>query len=642
MERKDQTDNAQTPLDKTMTARYAAAKKKRGERIAQGDRHKKHISATVATEDPIGDDIKSQRRSHLPLHGRFASTLISSIYFREPRIVSKLRDPMDKVQKARTEVELDILNYVVRETGMMRHARLALTESIPYGTGSCKVDWDSVRRVPCVGWIPFRYLSVDADDDCAPLIENKRWVAEEYTVDYETAKKNWPDHKFDNLNQYSEDIEPVQKDPAVVYESSLSVPDDQRRVKCLRVWVKGDNPETPDGNIKAGPGEEVEKEKPESGKEEKPEADAEEGDDDLFDGKDEILIFEIRGKDGCQLQLLERTKNDIITDHDDFVVEFFRPTIDTDQFLAYSILDPFDALQKNADSGRAHEDFDCEVAAGKRVLYDKKIFKEEDIRKMFNGGNYEGIGVDNPGDAERGFKVIDFKPGNKAIAENAAANYALYNDTTGVTTMEGGEGVQRSATGAQLMDRRVQLMVGPYSDAFEIFVTNLIRKLLQAARSLMTPEDVERIVGAEKMAKLQAEIGSDENGQPYELWPEMPDPEFVRRETNVTIEAHSMRYVSSEQTVTNIKMLLDAQMGVVNSILAVAPQNGALAMIIAKISNTAFLRMADELQITNKEELLFSMNDLFTALKPPAPPPPQPQAPQMMAPPAGMPQPGMI
>lgn len=604
-------------LERAAASRVASAREKRATRQREGDVYAAMIRGDRAKDAGVAALSGDWNKTELPLLAKHDTALAAAVYFQKPRIINNVPDGAPPVAVRRSIIEERKLAYYVRETDLMDQLELAFADARPYGRGFVELSFDQVRGHSCARFVPFSQALVDNETDHSTRSGDQRWTGRELTMSLSAAKERWPDYKFSAYDEPgAASASPTLRvreeqtaDPASIGAGNSGQP--EGRVRIVRLYLNGDNPETPKGDITAGPGEPVEEGESEGGSGEEPEQvkDTEA----LFDhGVNEVAYFEVRADN--TLKLIEKRPCDYVIDLDATPIIGCSITVDVTDYYSVPVFRPYWSLANQADWMMSVVNTDARVHSMIRWVLDSEVFTPSDVEKLLSGKHNDALLKPNVRQVVDAMKKIDFGQPSPVARQAADLCMALYGQLSNleVITLEGSERSHQSATVGALQDKRAQLLVAMYASKFEAFVCKVFRMLAQIDRSLMTREQVAAIVGADVV---------DE-----EAWPEKMEPEEIRREYWIDLETRSMRFVSEDQQAQELTTLLTQQ---TQMLAAASKMPPGVAALFIRSANATLSRVSRILHIPNAQELMIDPEELLAAMQPPAPPEP---APQTMAP----------
>lgn len=134
----------------------------------------------------------------------------------------------------------------------------------------------------------------------------------------------------------------------------------------------------------------------------------------------------------------------------------------------------------------------------RKVVYDKKKFSPEDIRKLENAKDMEFVGV-SVVDGKRvgdGIDVIDFNTQNDVTPELAGAFKRISDEVMGMDELlRGGEVGRMSATEASVRDENTKMRTNKMQGTVDSWLIQQLRHRAQIARQLVPAEKISNVTG---------------------------------------------------------------------------------------------------------------------------------------------------
>jgi hypothetical protein len=633
--------NEPAHADDTMTRRFENARKRRTQATERGKRVEDLVYGTM---NDGGIDAAGLVEFSVPVFSKYNTAFTSGIYYRNPKLQVRRREGRGDVESARAIVERRKLEYYIHETNLMLDIKLAFAECRTQGTGFVELYFDEKHGRSALRWAPFKQVLVDPDTDDSPRIEDLMWCARERTYGLAHARKKWPKYEWRNTHGEPGDesgtesyrvgkdnMEGIGADRA---RDSLNHSGSRVRVLCvyLRGTEQAEGGDAPQMALDREPGEHEgngENKDADKGNENADEPGGADTRSTLYENAKQVAYYEM-GADG--LYFIEKRKLDYVLD--DFALIPLRVTTDTRGFYAHSVLATFYDLARQMESMLRIGNTQATTSGRSIWLLDEAVFTDEQERAIQDGPNNLTLRVKDVIRAENAIKRVDFGEPKTFVNDNARLNHEVFRDLSSIDAMTlgspgAGGGVERSATGSALLDKRAQSVIKLFADEFEIFVAQVLRALSQMDRSLMTRDQVQKIIGND--------IELD-----HSIWPNKWDEDAILGEYDVIIKSGSMRYASIEQQVADMNALIDRWIQFIAQIKDMATALGpvATALIVSRFFN-GIIRQAELMQVDIPEEIVVGAKELLDALeqKPPEPPP-APSVPTGVGQPPAMPSPG--
>lgn len=583
------------PVDGAMTARRTAAEQQRKRVLEDAKRIEKLVYGEMSEGATDG---AGYVMTNVPLFVKYNEALSSAIFYKNPKLQVRKREGQGQVAAVRAEIERRKLEYYVNETDLMDNIKLCFAEARTKGTAFVECHFDKQRGYTTARWSPFEQTLVDADTDHSPRVADLMWMGRERTYSLAAAKEKFPGHRWHDVFGAPDVDEPSRFSVTTEGMNRLggASATDNKRVKVLQVYMRGtDTADAKDAPQLAVPATTDEDGEPEE-KPEKPEAEA------LYKGGGQLAYYEICS-DG--LYLIAVQKADYVCD--DFPIVPLRITTDPRQFYAFSMFEPFFDLARQAESMLRIANTQARKHARTVMILDEAVFTDEEVAQVNRGPDFLALRKKDVMRAANSMQKMDFGEPKTFVQDSARMNMEIFRDLSSMDALTlgsagGGQGVERSATGSMLLDKRAQRLAQKFADEFEAFVARVLRTISQIDRSLMTREQVQKIVG-------------DDIQITDEIWPNVWDEKDIIGEYDIIIESGSMRYVSEEQKVADMNALVDRWVQFIAQVPDMAQKIGpAATALLAHRFFRAVQRQAQLMGVPNPEEFLVSADELLTAL----------------------------
>ena len=646
-------------IESTQGARNAFSRKRLDEIILRGNAFREYIEGSPPPTVKPGEEVESGgiteseraerkimgrgwRKTSVPAHGVLRQVLLPSLVSRPPTWVNRARQKPAyedltpeqqeacELEKQRGKVYVELAKAIYAKSKVHQELLAAVDDAMQYGAGWLEVDFDVEHTMPRIRWQSTERVMVDMEADDDPFGKTQRWRAVCWTMSHEDAKYNaknmWDaaSHEFtpESYTFADDDDEPNDGSP-----SANKAPTEY--VKLVRVYVAGNSPHIERAKLDADTDDQIE----------------EVGKDDVYSGRNEVLIMEATGRwDDCDsYKLITRFDWPYPVDIGDFPLEPVKITHCNRSFYPYSIYQPGHSLQIALNWAMRYYNTDAYRSARRLIGYMEGAFDKNTLEAALHGvDNLNAIPFKSQGDMERAIKPIDFGQPNPALEKTIAGNQVQYDKATGLDAFNLEARSHRTATDAAIQNEESQLRVGAMADRVEEAVTNAMRKALMCARALMTAEEVADVIGPE-LLKLEDRVDEKGNVVKYSpVWDDrVADPKAIRREVDIHLEQRSLRFVSPEQELNDMDRLAMKQIEMLKVVGDINVQNPVLAEAFARANNAMIRAYADRLHLPNADEYLI---DLRAALTPPMPEQPAggPGGPVPQAQPPGQPPAGPV
>ena len=545
-------------------------------------------------------------KTTIPAHGMLCSVLTPSLIARKPTYINRARKSADEMERARGRIYAELAKVIEEKSDVHAQMSAALEDCYPNTVGWVFVDYDPEIKLPVVRQVPCARVLVDQETDGRGFMKDVRWIAEKRGLPINDAR--WLAEHVWGAKDY--DFKPVENawddDDESGGNEIGEVP--TKFAKLLFFYLAGNNPFTARADINAAPEAVVERS----------------SEDPAYSGKDELIILECRGEedDATAYKIVSRQPWSFPA----MPGTPLRLTHPTKGFYSPSILQPSHGLQVMLNWAMTFFNTDVFNSARRVVSYNKSIFKsDKELKRAFSGGDNLGLVGGERAIGQEDLKVVTFGQPNQSLGEAVTANQMQYDQVSGKIAFDAEQRNRshQTATGAAISNESAQVRMGRLADLVEKTYQEVMEKALMCARANMSAEDVAGWVGEDLMHMVDSIA---ENGQPVResnLWDDSDrSPEAIRKEVDIDIEPRSVRFVSPEQEVNDIQLLMDKQVLYSKEVKgALDAQMPEFARALAKAGNASILALAERLHLANAEDYVIDLSMIV-----PPPPPPQPNA----------------
>jgi len=604
---------------KVLGKRLCLAQKVLDGKLRDGEAYAPHIDGEPpkTNESPVAEAKKSigegWNKTTIPAHGMLISVLTPSLIARAPTYINRARKSASEKERARGKVYTELAKVIERESGVHDQMTAALDDTFPNTVGWLFVDYDPERKLPLVRRVPCSRVLVDTETDGRGFMRDIRWVAEKRSIPVNDARwladNVWgaKSYEFKEV-EYAWDEDDNESEPEIE-----EVP--TKFAKLVFMYLKGNNPYTARADLNAAPGDVVERS----------------SEDPAYTGQDELLILECRGEDSeyDAYKIVARQPWPFPCDPDELPATPLRLTTPRKGFYPPSLLQPSHGLQVMLNWAMTFYNTDVFNSARRFVAYDPTQFPDDkSLRRAFGGSDNLALIKATRAFDKNAIMPVSFGQPNPAIAESVSANQMQYDQVSGRVAFDAEQRNRshQTATGATISNESAQVRIGRLADLVEQTYKSVMRKALQCARFHMSAEDVASWIGEDLLAFEEAPAADGTPVMVSNLWNDADrSPEAIRKEVDIDIEPRSVRFVSPEQEVNDIQLLMDKQVMYAKEIKgSLDAQMPEFAVALAKAGNAAVEALAERLHLANAEAFLIDLNMVI-------PPPPEP------APNAGLP-----
>lgn len=584
------------------------------EKIDQGEMYRRYIvgvppkatdGATPQTEakDSIGT---GWNRVSIPAHGMLTSVLTPSLVSRKPTYINRARKSANEAERARGRIYSELAKVIEDKSDVHSQVTAALEDCYPNTVGWLFVDYDPEIKLPAVRQVPCSRVLVDQETDGRGFMKDVRWIAERRGIPANDAR--WLADNVWGAKGY--EFKPVENAWDDEDESGGSeigeVP--TKFAKLLYLYLAGNNPYTARADLSASPDAVVERS----------------SEDPAYSGKDELIIMECRGEedDATAYKIVARQPWAFPA----MPGTPLRLTMPDKGFYPPSVLQPSHELQVFVSWAATFYSTDVYNSARRIVSYNKSIFKsDKELKRAFSGGDNLGLVGGERAIGQEDLKVVTFGQPNPALGESISVMTGIMDQVSGKVAFDAEQRNRshQTATGAAISNESAQVRMGRLADLVEKTYQEVMEKALMCARANMSAEDVAAWVGEDLMHMVDTVA---EDGTPVResnLWDDSDrSPEAIRKEVDIDIEPRSVRFVSPEQEVNDIQLLMDKQVLYSKEVKgALDAQMPEFARALAKAGNASILALAERLHLANAEDYVIDLSMIV-----PPPPPPQPNA----------------
>lgn len=509
-------------------------------------------------------------------------------------------------RRRRCRVYEELAKVIYREFKCHEGLGLAVDDAMQFGKGALVTDWNGDVINPLCG---FKYVSikrvlVDSETVDDPLGENIRWKAVCYTVPLGDAEKlaelyENPGYEFRSATT------DVFADDSGLREAPT------RFVKLIYVYVHGDSPHLRDSRMSAETDEEVEPV----------------GADDVYDGRDHILVMEAKGEldDQNGYSLIARLDPMYPNDLGEDPLTLFSLDPDNEDYWGKPVYQKGHSLQVAINWAVRYYNTNAYLTAKGAIGLVKGAMDPSEEEKLLARTEPQPIvHFADQTKLQQGFRPLELGKPASHLIPTMEMDSALYDSVMSADLFRGIGKSHETAARAMLSSERAQLVIGRMADQVEQAITTAMRKALMACRAKMTAEQVAAWIGVEY---LYFEPRVDEDTGEEVLWSpiwndEVNDIQAIRMEVDVRIKPRSVRFTSPEQRLQDMDRFGGKMSEMLGKVLeAVGLNHPTLAAEIAAKGNAYLRDYGNLLGLPNVDELAVDLAVAATpAMPPPAPP----------------------
>lgn len=553
----------------------------------------------------------------IPLHGMMRSVMMPYLISNDPVWINRQRKGATAMEMAKVDLFADTSTCIWTESQTTHEVQRAIDDAFMYRMGWCKTVYDPRLGLPRHCWVDARDMLIDCDTR-SPKLEDRRWVAEKMTLPLETAqwfaesvwgakKYNFTTVKFEEADL---DNQPGREVRGGRSRDSADEDEGSDFVRIVMVQVKGENPWTMSSNLKS------KRMNDPAGK------------DDVYDGKDYVLVMEAAAgyTDAKSYKVIARIDEwPFPCKPGRFTYTPFVLTKDNRNVYPNSIMQPAHSAQVATDVLIQAHNTDAILSARRWIAYSPENFQDpKDAETIAEGDSALLMApVKNNADPRTAFASGNFGSPNQHIAMTAAMMREQYEGIAGMNKFDVQVRANQTAANSMIQNESAQVKVDDLSQLVERSVIELAEKGIMCARANMTLEDlnhwinVPKEVGGEEVQRsamgrdLAAVVTND-------LWTDKPDWDEIRREVEVNLEPRSIRFNNPEKEAQAITEIQKYQTDIARIIGDTVAKGGvAAAQEIARTANETIKMLATLKNIANYERLLFDFEKIMAPVAPP-------------------------
>ncbi len=549
-----------------------------------------------------------------PLHGMHRNAMMPYLVSNDPIFLNRQRKGADAMEMARVDLFCDVATAIWKENQTTREVQRACEDAHAYRIGWMKTVYDPAMNLPRHMWVDARNMLIDCETK-SPRMTDRRWVAEEITLPIETAewfaKNVWDAGKYEfEPVEFEAPDEPEGKKVRNARSRDQADEDAPTEfVRLVMVEVRGENPWSMSARYKSRRMNDPA------------------GKDDVYVGKDHVLVMEARGGFGSaeHYKVVARIDWQFPCKRGRFTYTPFMLTKDNRGVYPYNIMQPGHAAQVSADVAMQAYNTDSRNSARRWGAYQPEAFQDGADAKAVVEGDEALVMVPLKinTDPQRAIAIGNFGSPNQHLNLTFAANRENFEAIQGMNKFDVQVRANQTAFNTSVQNEAAQVKIEDLAKLIEASVVELAEKGVMCARANMTNDDVAKWinmpteVAGQPVARQM--LTSAKTAEPvHDLWPNNPDWDDIRREVEVNLEPRSIRFNNPDKEAANVKEIADYQMQVARIIGDTVAKGGvAAAQEIARTANETIKMLAQLKNIVNYERILFD----FDKIGPPVPEP---------------------
>lgn len=511
------------------------------------------------SENPDVDAMKEGwDTTTFPLHGMFRNVMLPYMMSNDPVFINRQRLHAGPLESAMIDLHADLSSRIWIESEATDEFKRALDDAFCYRMGWMKTYYDKRMMLPTHKWVDARDMLFDTETK-SPRIKDKRWVAEKITLPIETAeyfaKQIWDAGKYEFEGVRFEDT-----DLAAQTSTRARGENTRRRepvedglseyVRLVMVEIKGENPYTHSARF--------------SSKKMNDPA----GHDDVYDGKDHVLILEAVGgfANADSYRPVARVDWQFPCKRGEFTYTPIVLTKDNRGPYPYSIMQPGHSAQVATDTSIQAYNTDLVNSARRWGAYQPEAFQDEaDARRIIEGDAALLMApLKQNQDPNKVIAIGNFGSPNPATQMGFAQNRENYEAVMGMNKFDVQVRANQTAYNTGVQNEAAQVKIDDVSALVERAVIKVAEKGVMCARANMTSDELKEWINVPK----------DIGGEPVEvqrvtstgtpvidniLWPDNPDWGDIRREVTINLESRSIRFTNPEREAQDLTEIMGKQ-----------------------------------------------------------------------------------
>lgn len=630
--------SAAEKIEVLMSKRLMFAQKKLNDVIHEGESYWRYVFGTAPLSHGASlDDVKQDPNLNpdemaiadeaditvAPLDGILRDVMSPYLLSGDPIWVNKQRPRSGPLELMRLKLFEELMEIIWTESEGLEEFRSIVDDAFFYRVGWSEVDFDDEKTLPRFQWVDARDVLVDCEvRSCKP--RDQRWRARKLILPIETAdylaRSKWDakNYEFSPVSYEQEEIKGKRTAPGAgsVEDGDLGdAPTDF--VRLMRVFVHGKNPYTSTARQKSKA------------------LDDPAGHDDVYDGKDHILIMEATGgyRDWSNYKLVARMPATFVCDAGDDPLTPTMITRDNRNFYPYSKFQPSHSAGVAANAAIRSHNADMKLSAKRIIGYLIEHFANsaEFEKALYGNKQVVTAQLKGNGSIDQALQAKNFGQPNSSLEQGRQINHTLFEMISGLAAFARDGKSHETALGASISNEGAQVRLGDTSKMVVGSIRAVARKCLMCARDNMTNDDVARWMNMPteiEGKELERTVFLKDGGKELvnDLWPNNPSPQDIRDEVEINLEPRSVQFTNPDKEKQNLFDLFKFQMELLRVIGETAQGgNPETARAIAVAGNATIELIAKTQNIANYQKCLIDLEKIV------GPEPEPPNEAEMMA-----------
>jgi len=588
--------------------------------------------AMAAYLERYGGDSEDQKiqqgwiSSVIPMHSVLRGVVLPFIMGGDARWFNEPREGAKALEVARNELYARTAQAVWMRSETKAVLYRALDDAFWARVGWCETDLDDRINLPRHVWRDARDVLVDSETR-SPDHRHMRWMGVKSFLPIETARwlarEQWDakGHEFQPVEFTADDDEMLgsasEVAPGARRSDTSEVLDKTTDfVRILRVFVKGENPHTKTADVA------------------RRDMDDPAGHDDMYDGKDHVLILEAVGGYGLAdgYKIVGRTEWPYPCDPGETPLTPVKLTRDNRDFYPYPITQPSHPLQVITNVALSAYYTDMRNSARRILGVNPEAFQnEEDANALVEADPDDaliGVLIKKGFTIEQAIKVMNMGMPNASLNVGQEMGRELYRLISGLQSFEVEVRANQTAFNTAIQNTQSQLKLQDITEMADWAAKMMQRKALMCARANLNYEEIKRWVippeGRHEDGVKFERLETTSKGEPQvvsDLWPSNPDWLDIRDEIEVDLQPRSMRFKNTDQQAAEVKEIADYQTNMVRiagDVLKGGNSGGAQAIL--ELMNKSVTLMCKLKNIMHWQDLIIDPAMMGPADTPPLDP----------------------